>query len=190
MTIIQPSSFFEIPEHPPLPELVGANGPPLWTQILTRFPTAVLAGGAVRDYALGVKPKDIDLFLDTGSYSEVPYDFQAIVGDRRDEDSERAQAYLAMPNIDIVLRADWSGWQVDMVGIKLESVAELLSSFDFGIARCAFTLNDGVIDTPEARSDRENKTVTLLHHDRPERARARFDRFNERMGGGWRFVDA
>jgi hypothetical protein len=31
--------------------------------------------------------------------------------------------------------------------------------------------------------------VTLLLNDRRERAQRRFDRFNERMGGGWTLVE-
>lgn len=37
------------------------NGPELWQEIIEKLPGAVIAGGAVRDYLLGVEPKDIDL---------------------------------------------------------------------------------------------------------------------------------
>ena len=40
------------------------NGPALWKEILSFFPEgSIIAGGCVRDYWLGKKPKDIDVFF-------------------------------------------------------------------------------------------------------------------------------
>src|SRR3546814_3197398 len=76
-----------------------------------------------------------------------------------------------------------SDWSSDVCSSDLDMVER----FDFGVARCWY---DGEIhDTPEAATDRANKTVTLFLDDRLERSRARFARFNERMGGDWRLID-
>lgn len=155
------------------------NGPQLWDEILADLPDgAVIAGGAVRDYLLGVDPKDIDVFIHANEFVH-PAGFEGL-GD------EKSAEYDAMNEISIVVRGNIAGFQVDLVGVTF-SPDEMVERFDFGIARCWY---DGEIhDTPEAAADRANKTVTLLLDDRIERSRARFARFNERMGGDWRLID-
>lgn len=162
-----------------------ANGPAAWAAILNCFPEgAIIAGGAVRDFALGVEPKDIDVFLPCTSWPRGGLEplgrFESLGTDRNDD-------YSAMPAISIVQRGRLYGHQIDVVGLWFEDEnyrpERIVSTFDFGISRCWF---DGEIhDTPEAESDRRDGTVTLLLTDRPERASIRFARFNERMGGGY-----
>ena len=49
------------------------NGPELWNAILDQMPPgAVIAGGAVRDFILGVQPKDIDVFMGDVEPDPVP----------------------------------------------------------------------------------------------------------------------
>src|SRR3546814_17583635 len=86
-----------------------------------------------------------------------------------------------------------SDWSADvcssdlLIGVTFADTRDMVERFDFGVARCWY---DGEIhDTPEAATDRANKTVTLFLDDRLERSRARFARFNERLGGDWRLID-
>jgi len=164
------------------------NGPALWDAILARFPAgSIVAGGAVRDYLLGVPAKDVDVFLSVTNWPDSGLEgFERLGSDRADE-------YAAMPTICIVQRGRIGGVQVDAVGVFIRSdpmgyedaftPQAVIETFDFGLTRCWY---DGQIhDTPEARADREARAVTLLLGDRPARAEQRFARFNERMGGGW-----
>src|SRR3546814_13247052 len=92
-----------------------------------------------------------------------------------------------MNEIAVVTRGVIAGYQVDLIGVTFADTRDMVERFDFGVARCWY---DGEIhDTPEAATDRANKTVTLFLDDRLERSRARFARFNERMGGDWRLID-
>lgn len=178
-----------IPEAVPVSLSHAENGLELWTELLTQLPNGIVAGGAVRDWFLGVPPKDIDIFFGQGDFPYTGMQFDQIEGDKWVPNSERAQEYAAMTDIEIVLRAEINGLQIDLVGLNkpIDCPSELLAMFDFGITRCAF-VPDWLIDSVEAETDRTNKTVTQLLHDRPERAEARFRRFNERMGGGWTLV--
>ncbi|MDR7061215.1 MULTISPECIES: hypothetical protein [unclassified Sphingopyxis] len=170
------------PPERTIPEIVGVNGPELWDQILAFFPGAVIGGGAVRDYLLGVEPKDIDVFAYSADL-DIPTNFASLDSDRREE-------YEALGFIDIVTRATLAGYQVDLVGINMFSTPDaLIESFDFGVSRCAYTTERGIIDTPECRSDRENRTVSILLDDRLIRGRRRFERFNDRMGGDWTLIE-
>lgn len=163
----------------------GKNGPELWSAILARFPPeAVIAGGAVRDFLLGVEPKDIDVFLPVDKWPACGFPGFASLGANRDDE------YQAMPDIAVVQRGEVEGHQVDIVGVvppaQPFSPAALVATFDFGIARCWF---DGaeIHDTPEAKADREGRVVTCHLIERLARAHDRFERFNTRLGGGWRF---
>ena len=174
------------------------NGPELWDQILGRMPPgSVIAGGAVRDYLLGVEPKDIDVFMGQWPIPEVPsneWSIDMISHDPRmglcriDDRYERQEEYTAMTGILLVSTGEMFGHRVDAVEVEnFRDGINLVMDFDFGVTRCWY---DGEVhDTPTARRDRENKTVTLLRNDRRERALARFARFNARMGGDWRLVE-
>lgn len=165
------------------------NGPDLWRKVLAVLPAgAIIAGGAVRDHFLGIEPKDIDVFLPSSEYENRP-GFEPLGDDRRAE-------YEALPIIDVVTRGTIAGHQVDFVGVNPHcadfasgwSGEALVRTFDFGISRCWF---DGAIhDTPEAKADRETRRVSVLITDRMHRATARFERFNERMGGAFTMSQA
>lgn len=184
------------------------NGPELWDKILAQMPEgSIIAGGAVRDFFLGVEPKDIDVFAPMTPLVEVPliesvdpsaFDFTLLepcIGPRRglyriDNRYERLEEYQALDGIACISCGEAFGVKVDlieMVSTELDG-HELIKTFDFGITRCFY---DGRLcwDTPEALFDRDNKTVTMFLSDRRERALKRFDRFNSRMGGQYHLVE-
>ncbi len=165
------------------------NCPSFWTVLLQDLPPgAIVAGGAVRDYLLGVPPKDIDIFVETSEWDK-PDDFFSLDGR-----AEKDQEYGMMSNIDVVARGTRFGYQVDLIGITLPNARHvtgknLVPTFDFGITRCWFD-GLGLHETNESRIDRCRQTVTLFHDDRMDRALARFDRFNARMGGTYKLQPA
>lgn len=161
------------------PVVVLPNGPELWTAILARMPAgAIVAGGAVRDFMLGVEPKDVDVFCPTEALGGFDFTgFEPLGEDRREE-------YEALSFIDIVQRTRMHGVQVDLVGVYMPgwTPRALVKTFDFGITRSWFD-GEALHDTAEAGYDRSCNIVTLLIPGREERAAARFARFNERHGG-------
>jgi hypothetical protein len=174
-----------------------ANGPDLWNAILSRMPSgSVIAGGAVRDYLLGVEPKDIDVFMGThAGPCEEPsepanlYDIQPASDPRFglfriDNEHERFEEYAAVSRIACVSSGTMFGFKVDAVIIEdFAGGPDLIQEFDFNITRCWF---DGEIhDTPEAKRDRDGHCVTLVSDEREARSIARFERLNARWGGGW-----
>lgn len=164
------------------------NGPELWAAILKGLPIgAVIAGGAVRDFMLGVEPRDIDIFMKPdGWIMNRPEGF-----DRIDDKVERECEYTALgAGIESVSRGQLYGFSIDVIEIETPSpfdAAKLVEGFDFAIARSWF---DGQIqDTVEAQLDRYFRCVSLLISTRPERARRRFERFNKRMSGAFTYRD-
>lgn len=185
------------------------NGPELWNAILAQMPPgAVIAGGAVRDYLLGVEPKDIDVFCSVHAVTPISY-FSGNEADvmpdwlpegydcrhglfRVDDRHERQEEYTKLNNIAVVSCGTVFEYKVDLIEMNIEAAAfngtDLVADFDFAITRCFYDGTD-IFDTIEAAVDRQNKTVTLMIDDRRERSQARFDRFNERRGGGWTYRD-
>jgi hypothetical protein len=175
------------------------NGPELWCAILATMPSgSIVAGGAVRDYLLGKEPKDIDVFMGAPPVSEGPVEpLDALAAwepydprhglFRIENTHERYEEYAAVSCILCVSSGTLFGHKVDAVEIEhFQGGPELIKEFDFAITRCWF---DGEIrDTPEAKRDRETKTITLLSDARQERSLARFERLNERWGGDWQLV--
>lgn len=175
------------------------NGPDLWNRILARFPSgAIIAGGAVRDYLLGVPPKDIDVFLPASAW-QTPASSDnefGIMSDPRyglgriDAIHERQAEYEALTHVEMVSRGTIEGFTVDLVEITDDFDGEsLVKTFDFGINRCWTTGRD-VCQTFSCDDDLKNKTVTLYHRDRLERSKRRFAQFNKRHGGAYRFIAA
>jgi hypothetical protein len=171
-----------VPVSPLRASIPSANGPQLWDAILAGMPEgSVIAGGAVRDFLLGFEPKDIDVFMGLHIDERDPrYGLYRI-----DNTHERFEEYTAVSNIMCVSSGVLFGVKVDAVLIEdFEGGEKLIRDFDFGITRCWY---DGQVhDTPEAKRDRENRTITLLSDEREQRSLARFERLNARWGGGWR----
>lgn len=176
------------------------NGPALWTEILKHFPAgAIVAGGAVRDYLLGLEPKDIDVFI-TAEQANPPYPEPPLEGDelmefiltrcfdprmglgRIDNIYERQEEYKALNNIDLVSSGQLLGYKVDAIVLSdSPTPEEIVADFDFGINQCWFDTE--IHDTAAATMDRQTRLIRLYHFDRTERSIARFHRLNERHGG-------
>lgn len=169
------------------------NGPELWAKILAVCPPgAFVAGGAVRDYFLGVEPKDIDVFVST-DVLQLNAHWETEVFRRIDGPDARTAEYLAMTDIDVVQRGTVAGWTVDLVYVgslgttKPFSANRVVESFDFGLTRMWFDGKKTHV-LPEADADMINHQITRYVHNRPKRAQERFDRFNAAHGGDWRYV--
>ena len=193
-----------MPSQAPIPSIAAErlpNGPELWRAILAQMPDgAVIAGGAVRDYLLGFEPKDIDVFMalppvaDPAQMDDVDWDAFAAHDPRHglmwiDNTHQRFEEYTAVSNIVCVSSGELLGWPVDAIDLDdFEGGEKLIDQFDFAITRCWFGDDDVIHDTPEAKRDRDNRTITLLSDAREARSLARFERLKERWGGDWKLV--
>src|SRR3546814_5314777 len=121
--------------------------PPRSTRTDTLFPYTTL-----------FRSKDIDVFINVDGFTN-PGGFETL-------GSGKAAEYDAMNEIAVVTRGVIAGYQVDLIGVTFADTRDMVERFDFGVARCWY---DGEIhDTPEAATDRANKTVTLFLDDRLE----------------------
>ena len=158
------------------------NGPELWTKILAAMPPgSIVAGGAVRDFLIGVEPKDIDVFCSDLNFS-IPEGFAVLEGAEQDEE------YAAMSEIDVVARGIVEGVTVDLVFMTLDpfNAQTLVESFDVTASQCWF---DGSCHAyAAATADLAEGLVTVLRYERLPRTIERFDRFNARHDGRFQLI--
>lgn len=196
------------------------NGPDLWDRILdaavTVFgPDAVIAGGCVRDYRLGIEPKDIDVFVNVADAATLHEGAKALaslgfdVRPLEEAINEYEQAGLselagvldgsfkvseAPDPDDFFSCAEYV--QVQFIACPLPNAtsyaSELIERFDLGITQAVYLGQGTIMETYSAFMDRMNRTMTLLRWDteeRVKRTRKRFDRIADRLPGEWTFVD-
>lgn len=170
------------------------NGPELWDKILSHFPEgSIIAGGAIRDYILGVEPKDFDVF---GSYSTYNQEVEGMEHLTQNTNDEHAEEYNAMREIAIVMKGEIEGVKVDYIGHHLEDPVQVIEAFDTGINQVFYAspqegglFPGGMLYKKKAFvEDMTNNTVTVLRGDRIERTKARFERFNAKMNGEYTLV--
>lgn len=196
--------------------LVG-NGPELWAMVLgparEAFGSGVVAGGCVRDYLLGCPPKDIDVFVAVRDREHLVEGAKRLgkafaVAPMTVEEASEYEAGVWVSDVRGVLDGDFSPYpdarpdefekifttyRVQIIGHEGEELSgeKLVETFDFGITRCWW---DGELhDTPEAKRDRDERTVTLLfaeNEERAQRSATRFDRFVRNHTPPFTFVRA
>jgi hypothetical protein len=174
------------------------NGPALWETLLeaTGEDEAVVAGGCIRDYLLGLSPKDIDIFVPLGSRQE----FEELIAKLNDShiwslELMDATEYHTQDAESIIGVAEGEalGLPVNIISRVSHLDAcpwDLITSFDFGILQWSFQSTDrAVVGTTQAIMDLAGRTATLLHARDYEQSLERFTRFNGRNPGALRLVN-
>ena len=144
-------------------------------------PSAVIAGGALRDLETGREPKDIDVFLPPLSQEdrnvlthmlEYRYGLEVMHVDETTTTYEKA----TLANV-ILFKDPDGGPDLNLIEMKFDSPEGLLMTFDFGICQVAYDGAD-IITTRHFLSDVENKTFTQLKMG--ERTQRRWHRLSQR----------
>ena len=150
-------------------EIEGLIIPQKWCDALAecqlKDPTAIIAGGCLRDLYFGREPKDVDIF--TGQLPDWP------LLDESSFDYEGMQYVLGV--------ADYKRDDIKYNVIIVEPVAPniLIETFDLGFCQIAF---DGktLIKSQAFLWDAKYQLITLHHTDRYSRSIRRYARINER----------
>lgn len=179
------------------------SGPAVWGALLNQIRAAaparyVVAGGAIRDYWLGLEPKDIDVFVDTPTrldLAALALDINAVSGfDVSMIDIEEYQT--DDPHLVGCLEGTWTFndevWPINVVArpALLAGPLSLVNTFDFGILQAWWDLTSREIQTTAACDfDRDELFATLMHDRHPSQSMERFMRFQERNGEVLTFRD-
>lgn len=174
------------------------NGPALWDTLLEALnvPGAVIAGGCIRDYHLGLTPKDYDIcvpgfqrpgLIDLAKCREGVADLTPLWWD---EDGGEDKDYDS-PDLIGVLEGELLGHPVNIIARADhdDGLKALIEGFDFHIVQFAYSTQLGITGTDAAEWDLANRTATLAHTKFTELSYKRFDRFNVRNPGVLTMVD-
>lgn len=169
--------------------------PPWWKDILAEAqavaPSAVLAGGALRDRALDRPIKDLDIFIQASSEREADAIMEELkgVGFRVKYEPSELTCYPEDQNLEVVCVADVEGCALPVQLIFTTWPTDrIVERFDYGVCRIAF---DGqkIVCPPEFDEDAKAK-VFRLRRDRPTPASMRgsvhrFARLTNDKYAGW-----
>lgn len=123
----------------------------------------IIAGGYVRDVALGVEPKDIDVFFPAGVR-------HAVMQSLRSEFTKAdVPDYAAHPYVRSVYKS--LEYPMDIVFTNVAPVLHVFNGFDLGICKCYTDCNSPAIFHQHFLEDVRNKTITYrrdttLHNDK------------------------
>lgn len=149
------------------------------------FPSAIVAGGAIRDYILGKPIKDIDVFV---SYEDTDqFMFPSLVmanALNRDVLKEDWSTYMNIPDVLAVYSmTPYMELPVQIIVMKPGlSPVDRIDQLDFGICQVWY---NGVTKkcTPAFSEDAVNKTITLVHCENLhefERSMTRYVRLSQK----------
>lgn len=134
------------------------NGPKLWREILSSHsPKAIIAGGAVRDYLLGLgEPKDIDIFLPVGAGYALNGTWQFL------GNSEPNPGYNEPGIAEVQNYLYKDHHKVQLVYVDKVPWKFVRYNFDIGVCMAYFQLDKGLVMYDEFVHDWENKTITMF----------------------------
>jgi hypothetical protein len=180
------------------PIMVGRNGPALWETLLeaTDESETLIAGGCIRDYLLGLEPKDIDIFVPLATREEL-----TALAERLNRSSVWSVSLIEMGNEEEyqeaydglligVLEGEALGLPVNIIARTAPCPWDLIQSFDYGILQWSFQATDrAVVGTTQAIMDLAGRTATLTRNNYYDQSIERFKRFSTRNPGALRLVD-
>ena len=173
------------------------NGPELWGLLLAALGVegAVIGGGCIRDYALGLAPKDYDIFVPIRRKKELLDISNRItslgVMGFEDEQEDYHEESSVTGSLIGVMDGELLDYPVNVIGRRshLQGVEALVDSFDFGCVQAAWSPTVGSVSTTAFVEDILGSTATLRTNATYDLSRCRFERFNQRNPGVLTLVD-
>lgn len=155
-----------------------------------------IAGGAVRDLLLNRPHKDVDVWV-TQQYDEVCAEVAKTEGWRVIFDSD-----YSISDLLAVYEFEFEDETINVIVAKMDTEAEVVGRFDFGISRAVIRVNKQVtlsdiiegrqvaevVVYPEFAEDLDRKVFKVRHDNGSARTRERWERFRERYPD-WTFED-
>ena len=173
------------------------NGPRFWAQLLRGIENqAIIAGGAVRDWFMGLEPKDIDIFIHENNPDD-PSTWHQFEWERDPEVILRDNDYPGIRER-IIAVEDYivQGMKINVIRINTDlSIEEYIDLwFDINICKAFYRADADVTRLGHIEclfdflTDLENRTITISRHGINSPARA--DRIRQRFGAAeWTVVD-
>lgn len=161
-------------------------------RVQTLVPSAIIAGGCLRDAINGRTINDIDVFVPVSTLSLVR---EALAETHPELTKSIPEPYFTFNNdVRSVQYYGGKGLPVNVIGVTADmcNPEDQLARFDFGICKVAY---DGVRLWKDLAFDRDQRdqTFTLLPYQTPEQreySMQRYARLTSDKYAGWKLVDA
>jgi hypothetical protein len=129
-------------------------------------PTAIIAGGAIRDTILSHPVKDVDIFIEATNDDMFNYTFwksTIAMMSPKNKNNENDHSDLAN-GVEQVLCGIQLGYKIDLVLVDQPPISHVNDMFDIGLCKTYFT-GTQVVLTEDFNYDRLNKTLTVVQQD-------------------------
>lgn len=173
------------------------NVPQKWTDLIlkirTEFPSAIIAGGALRDYFNDVDVKDIDVFIPASEYAGKLHVLNKWFGyetNKTDIENEYKKKKLLEEVFEFYPHGFRNPLQIiivnsDKTGVPF--IGEQIARFDITVCRIAY---DGhrLYFEPSYYMDNEDKILRIENPWNIESSLNRLDRISTKYSG-WKLID-
>jgi len=168
------------------------NGPMFWNALLRGLANVghneenmMIAGGCIRDWLLGLEPKDIDIFIGSGNtHFNAPETWEAGEQNRDEEYFGRG----GPQNITAIHNYRVANTDVQVIYCN-RSIYAHLASFDLKLSNAFFTLTGGLTVPQPVIDSLESKTILANLHRTAANTMERAERFLAKVSEveeGWR----
>jgi hypothetical protein len=155
--------------------------PTKWVDLLWELqehdPSALLAGGAIRDLYCGRPIKDLDFWVFNGEAKfdfMKDYDYNAVGFNEYEEHKKHVR------EIDVIYEMTFEGQQINVILMRHTiHPMDLIQSFDFGLCQAAYDGYNFHL-SPSFLYDFKHQCFTLMHGKTYEKSKERHQRFSER----------
>ncbi len=165
-----------------------------WVEILTnlraRYPSAILAGGALRDLDNNRPVKDLDIFINEPFHTDtVIPDYECsrwCPGPYIDAAREVECSFLFKPRTFVSSGYDAAPPEINIIQLRADfDVIRVVERVDFGLCQIAL-VGDSVIRTGLYRKDKRDQMFTLTRADSVagvKRSLKRYERLSQKYQG-------
>lgn len=147
--------------------------PTAWLDVLakvqTQYPSAVIAGGCLRDLDYGLQPKDVDIFIPNAKFDligEARDSIEHVLGVPTEVFGDISSEYDYVRDIKLVLKYTIDGTDFDVIFEEVKDKTQsVIDTFDFSICQI---MHDGKeITVSKAYTDTKNlNTIYCTRYDK------------------------
>lgn len=161
--------------------------PTAWLDVLnkvqTQYPSAVIAGGCLRDLDYGLQPKDVDIFIPNtfDLVGEAEDNIQDVLGDATEIFGQVSDKYDYVRDVNLVLKYTIGDTDYDVIFETIKDKSQtVIDTFDFSI--CQIMHNGKELTVSGAYSlTKTLKKIFCTRYDK-DTFQSRVKRLSEKFG--------
>jgi hypothetical protein len=130
------------------------------SKVRTKFPTAVVMGGAPRDWFLHKPATDIDIYVQTSSSTNLGYVLEQLGFNT--VEVKRNSNYADNTDIIQVVQSEVNGVVIQFIHVNIKEY-EAMQKFPFGICKISYTPEKGIEPSSNFMNCLDNKLLVVTN---------------------------